>query len=133
MMDKKTSLKQARNKVPQKQRWRVILKALLLLVWVAAAVIAAQLIVGYLMLWILGRETFTQPVPTAIYSALSYILALLWIIFITPKITVKLKIENELRGGKRKLDSKISPKAMGRDVPGQILAWRRWALLFLRS
>ena len=118
MMDKKTSLKQARNKVPQKQRWRVILKALLLLVWVAAAVIAAQLIVGYLMLWILGRETFTQPVPTAIYSALSYILALLWIIFITPKITVKLKIENELRGGKRKLDSKISPKAMGRDDLG---------------
>ena len=102
MTNKKASLKQARNGVPQKQRWRVILKALLLLVWVAAA----------------GRETFTQPVPTAIYSALSYILALLWIIFITPKITVKLKIENELKGGKRKLDSKISPKAMGRDDLG---------------
>ena len=99
MMNKKASLKRARNGVPQKQRWRVILKALLLLIWVAAAVIVAQLIVGYLMLWILGRETFTQPVPTAIYSALSYILALLWIIFITPKITVKLKIENELKGG----------------------------------
>ena len=71
--------KQARNKVPQKQWWGLAFKVLLLLVWVAAAVIVAQLIVGYLMLWMLGRETFLQPVPTAIYSALSYILALAWI------------------------------------------------------
>lgn len=46
MMNKKASLKQARNGVPQKQRWRVILKALLLLVWVAAAVIVANLLWG---------------------------------------------------------------------------------------
>ncbi|MBQ1387642.1 CPBP family intramembrane metalloprotease [Candidatus Saccharibacteria bacterium] len=118
MMDKKTSLKQARNKVPQKQRWRVILKALLLLVWVAAAVIAAQLVVGYLMLWILGRETFLQPVPTAIYSALSYILALVWILFVTPKITVKLKIENETKNGKRLLNGKLAPKVTNREDLG---------------
>ena len=118
MMNKKASLKQARNKVPQKQRWRVVLKALLLLVWVAAAVIAAQLVVGYLMLWILGRETFLQPVPTAIYSALSYILALVWILFVTPKITVKLKIENETKNGKRLLNGKLAPKVTNREDLG---------------
>ena len=94
------------------------MKALLLLVWVAAAVIVAQLVVGYLMLWILGRETFLQPVPTAIYSALSYILALVWILFVTPKITVKLKIENETKNGKRLLNGKLAPKVTNREDLG---------------
>lgn len=83
--------KQARSKVPKKQGWKLFCKASALLAWVAVAVIAAQLAVGYLMLWILGRETFVQPVPTAIYSALSYILALLWIIFATPMVISKLR------------------------------------------
>lgn len=86
----KKTLKQARKKVPVEQRWKLVLKVLLILTWVAAAVIVAQLIVGYLMLWILGRETFVRPVPTAIYSALSYILALVWILLVTPKIIAKI-------------------------------------------
>ena len=118
MANQKTLPKQTCSEVPKKQVWRIVLKVLLLLIWVAAAVIVAQLIVGYLMLWILGRETFAQPVPTAIYSALSYILALLWIIFVTPKITVKFKNKKELNDNKRKLDSKFSSKAMGRDDLG---------------
>lgn len=118
MANQKTLPKQTCSEVPKKQAWRIVLKVLLLLIWVAAAVIVAQLIVGYLMLWILGRETFAQPVPTAIYSALSYILALLWIIFVTPKITVKFKNKKELNDNKRKLDSKFSSKAMGRDDLG---------------
>lgn len=88
--------KQARSKVPKKQGWKLFCKVLAMLVWVAVAVIAAQLIVGYLMLWILGRETFLQPVPTAIYSALSYILAFLWIVFATPMIASKLKREKNI-------------------------------------
>lgn len=110
--------KQARSKIPQKQGWKLVFKVLLLLIWVAAAVIVAQLIVGYLMLWILGRETFTQPVPTAIYSVLSYILALAWILFATPKITVKLKIENETKNGKHLVSSKIAPTAVNREELG---------------
>ena len=115
--DKKTA-KKARNKVPKKQRWGLVFKVLLLLVWVAAAVIVAQLIVGYLMLWILGRETFLQPVPTAIYSVLSYLLALVWILFVTPKITIKLKIENEKKDGKHLINGKLAPKAMNREDLG---------------
>lgn len=114
----KKGVKQARNKVPQKQGWKLVFRVLLLLVWVAAAVIVAQLIVGYLMLWILGRETFLQPVPTAIYSALSYILALAWILLVTPKITVKLKIENETKNGKRLANGKLAPKVIGREDLG---------------
>lgn len=114
----KKGVKQARNKVPQKQGWKLVFRVLLLLVWVAAAVIVAQLIVGYLMLWILGRETFLQPVPTAIYSALSYILALAWILLVTPKITIKLKIENETKNGKRLVNGKLAPKVMGREDLG---------------
>ena len=112
----KRPAKQARNKVPQKQWWGLAFKVLLLLVWVAAAVIVAQLIVGYLMLWMLGRETFLQPVPTAIYSALSYILALVWILLATPRITVKLKIKNKDSG--HSTNGKLVPKVMGREDLG---------------
>lgn len=96
---KKTSNKTSSQKPLQKQWWRLALKVLGLLIWVAAAVIVAQLVVGYLMLWILGRETFLQPVPTALYSALSYIIALIWILFATPRIITKLKITNRRRTG----------------------------------
>ena len=61
------------------------------LIWVGASVIVSQLIVGYLMLWLLGKETFVQPTPTAIYSALSYILASVIIILIPPLIISKRK------------------------------------------
>lgn len=112
----KRPAKQARNKVPQKQ-WRgLVFKVLLLLVWVAAAVIVAQLIVGYLMLWMLGHETFLQPVPTAIYSALSYVLALVWILLATPRITMKLKIKN--RDGGHLVNGKLAPKVMDREDLG---------------
>ncbi|MBR0467670.1 CPBP family intramembrane metalloprotease [Candidatus Saccharibacteria bacterium] len=112
----KRPAKQARNKVPQKQWWGLAFKVLLLLIWVAAAVIVAQLIVGYLMLWMLGRETFLQPVPTAIYSALSYILALVWILLATPRITVKLKIKN--KDGGHLVNGKLVPKVMDREDLG---------------
>ncbi len=102
--------KQARSKVPVKQGWNLFLKAVALLIWVMAAVIISQLVVGYLMLWTMGRETFLQPVPTAIYSALSYILALTWIIFITPKITAR------TRGSNKKNEKDISQSMTREDL-----------------
>ena len=77
----------------------MVFKAILLVIWVAAVVIAIQLIVGNIMLWILGREAFLGPVPTAIYSALSYIIALLIIIFVTPKLIAK-KTKNKKKPSK---------------------------------
>lgn len=94
---------------------KFVAKIFLLLLWVVAAVIVSQLVVGYLMLWILGKDTFSQPVPTAIYSALSYVVALIWILFATPRISVKLKIT---RKNKKNIGSKISPKKASREELG---------------
>lgn len=113
---KKTSNKTSRQKSLQKQWWRLALKVLGLLIWVAAAVIVAQLVVGYLMLWTLGRGTFLQPVPTALYSALSYIIALIWILFATPRITTKLKITNRRKTGDHY--DKTASDVMGRNDLG---------------
>ena len=56
-----------------------------ILCWTAAAVILSQIIVGYIMLLIVGKDTFLQPVPTLIYSALSYIVAMVALIFISKR------------------------------------------------
>lgn len=111
-MTEKESLKRtkrARNKTPKKmvntkksshkRGWELCFKVLLLLLWVASSIIVSQLIVGYLMLWILGREIFVQTLPMAIYSVLSYVLALVWILFATPilaeRIRPKIKHSNK--------------------------------------
>lgn len=54
----------------------------LMCLWVFVSVVSAQLVVGWIMLRILGYETFSQPVWTAIYSALAYSVALLLIILV---------------------------------------------------
>ena len=117
----------APSKVPQKTSrkrgsatpwWKVVAKVLLLLIWVAAAVISSQLVVGYAMYWLLGPETLAKPVPTAICSTLSYILALVWVIYVTPKISIKLKITNEYKDGKHRINGKIAPKVMSREDMG---------------
>ena len=110
--------KKAERRVSAKQAWKLVFRVLLLLIWVAASVIVAQLIVGYLMLWILGREIFSQTVPTAIYSVLSYILALTWILFITPKIAIKLKIDKEEKNSTHRIGDGLTTKVMGREDLG---------------
>ena len=82
-------MKKARTKTPKKQIWSTVFKIFLILLWVASVVIFSQVIVGLLMLLILGKEVLLQPVPTAIYSAVSYALALALIILLTPKIIKK--------------------------------------------
>lgn len=58
--------------------------ALILSLWVGLIVIAAQYLIGYALLGILGRDLFAQPIPTAIYSGLTYIAAFLVIWLLTP-------------------------------------------------
>ena len=110
-------MKKARKEVPKKQICRVALKVVLLLIWVGAVVIIAQLIVGYIMLWILGKETFLKPIPTAIYSTISYIAALLIILFITPLIAKKFK--------KAQKNEKSLPEKMNREDLG-LRDWPTW-------
>lgn len=130
-------LKQARSKAPQNNKTtsvkpvekskkikndepravgieilKTAVKIALLLIWVVAAVIVSQLVVGYVMLWLMGEDAFKQTVPMAIYSALSYVLAFAWLLFATPKISIKFKLKNGQKA------SKISPQKTGREELG---------------
>ena len=83
----------------------------LLVVWAMAAVIFSQLIVGYPMSWILG-ESMNLPVWNAIYSALSYTVALLLIIFVPWKLFKKWqtnRVELGLRGWPTWTDLGLAP------------------------
>ena len=75
-MTERKSAKQARSKTPKKQGWMIAFKVFLMLIWVAVAIIASQFSIGFLMISALGESTFDQPVWTAIFSALSYTLAM---------------------------------------------------------
>ena len=94
MTEKEIKSKGARNDSPKKQGWGMFFSVLVILIWAGASVIASQFFVGYLMVLILGAETFSQPVPTAIYSALSYILAVFLVVYVPTKVTIKWKIQN---------------------------------------
>ncbi|MBO7131963.1 CPBP family intramembrane metalloprotease [Candidatus Saccharibacteria bacterium] len=76
---------------------KIALSVFLMLIWVGASVIVSQLIIGYTMVAILGPETFSQAVWTALYSALSYLLALVLIIFV-PKLIKKQKETKKKKG-----------------------------------
>ena len=93
--------------------WRLFLIIVTMMIWVGSSIIASQLFIGYLMLGILGAEVFLQPLPTAIYSTLSYVVAMLLIIFIPPKIAeVSKKKKN------KKSVASIDRKSLGlNDLP----------------
>lgn len=85
----KTDMKKAPGKTPQKQIKKTIFGVLTMCLWVFVSVVAAQLVVGFLMVAIIGGDNFQQPVWTAVYSALSYILALVLVIFVPARLVAK--------------------------------------------
>lgn len=79
-------------------RARASLPILFLCVWVFASVVAAQLLVGWLTILIVGKNNAGSPVVTAIYSLISYLLALTLIIFVPIKFVKKWKTSREELG-----------------------------------
>lgn len=79
------------TKGSKENRVKPIFHVLALLVWVGTAVIVSQLVVGYTMILFLGRGIFSKPMLTAVFSALSYIVAMILIIFVPPKILARAK------------------------------------------
>ncbi|MBR3157061.1 CPBP family intramembrane metalloprotease [Candidatus Saccharibacteria bacterium] len=65
----------------------------LMLCWVILSIFAAQFAVGIVMTAIMG-EKLTDPVPTACYSALSYLLAMIMIVLIPPIVKAKIGKQN---------------------------------------
>ena len=92
------------------------------MVWAGAAIIVSQLAVGYIMLWMVGAETFVQPVTTAIYSVISYLLAMVLIIVIPKLITDKKKASKK---GSRKSKNSVSAKTYLARIG--IKGWPTWA------
>ncbi len=105
-------LKKLRAKSGDKSPWwKFALKILALLVWAAASTIASQLVIGRLMILIMGVDNFSQPVPTAIYSALTYILTLFMVILVPPMIVA---IRKNKKGEKKvAIDKKAAREELG--------------------
>ena len=78
--------------------WKIVLSVLGMLIWVFASVIVSQIVVGLLMGLIVGIDALETPVMETIYSALSYILALVLVIFV-PKL-IKAKTKNNDKASK---------------------------------
>lgn len=86
--------KRAPKDLPKNQRWKTVFEILGLLIWAGAAVVASQFVVGYLMSWVLGTNAFNKPAVTALYSAMSYTMAMFLVIYIPPKIKAKRQKKN---------------------------------------
>lgn len=83
----------------------------LMCLWVLVSVIASQFVIGWLIILIFGREALSQPVWTAVYSALSYSVALVLMIFVPRKITKTSRGELGLTGWPTWTDVGLSPVA----------------------
>ncbi|MBQ9180710.1 CPBP family intramembrane metalloprotease [Candidatus Saccharibacteria bacterium] len=59
---------------------------LFLVLWTFASVVTAQLVVGYLLIWILGADKLTLPAWSGTYSFVSYLVALALILFVPPRL-----------------------------------------------
>ena len=73
--------------------WKICLVILALCAWVLISVIAAQVVVGNLLIFAIGSKELSKPVWTAIFSALVYLLAMALIIFIPPKLIKKINLK----------------------------------------
>ena len=82
----KTALKKSRKDLKEEKAkavdWNKIGRDVLLCAWVGGVAVGAQFIVGYPMLWILGKSFFTSTIGTTIYSALVYVVTALIVIFV---------------------------------------------------
>ena len=85
-MEKKVTKK--KEKTSKKLDWKKTGYSLLAVAWVGIACISAQIIVGFPMIWLLGKAKFSQPVWTTVYTALVYIIAAALIILV-PKLIKK--------------------------------------------
>lgn len=84
--DSKAKNSVQKNHPKDRGAFELIAELFLTLVFVFVTIFVSQYIIGYLMIALIGRDAFNEPVPTAIFSALYYILALVIVIFSSPKL-----------------------------------------------
>ena len=100
----RNSKKTVKTKTPKKSlsaiNWKTIEYIILLLIWVAIAMTISQYIIGLPMMWILDSK-FSQPFWTCIYYGLTYILSLILVIIVPPKVINKLKTRANAKSNKK--------------------------------
>lgn len=87
--------------------------AVMLVLWVWASVMVSQFATAYIMIGIVGKEEVLQPVSYAIYSALSYVLALVLIVLVpilATKIHKKSTIEKPTVGSDQQATQTLRKK-----------------------
>ena len=84
--NRKRKSKTAPKLLPKNRGGRCFFEIAGMMLWTFSSVILSQLVVGYIMLFILGPKTFSQPAITALYSALSYSLAMILVLTVPAKI-----------------------------------------------
>lgn len=94
---------EARPKLPKKQGWKLAAKLVGMTIWVMAVVMLAQIVVSFVMAGIMAAATgssetalalLSEPAWTAVYMAVTFSLALVMLLFLTPRLynrLVKLK------------------------------------------
>lgn len=85
----KKESKDSQKKTRKKPVWLTISWTIMTVAWVGAATIASQLIVGHIMLLAVGAKELSRPVPNAILSVLSYLLAIVLVVFLPPVLSSK--------------------------------------------
>lgn len=78
---KTKSQKKSRNEV-----FKLIRDIVFLMLEVIAVIIIVQIVVGKLMILIIGKEAFSDVVPTAIFSALTYLVAIVVLIWLPARL-----------------------------------------------
>lgn len=106
--------KKAPSKSPTKQRQKLAFSVFMILLWAGVSVIASQLIVGWIMVAIMGVDSFVQPVSQAVYSALTYILALFMVIWVPTSLSSVWQQKKAEAEGKSKLEAKRPMKVTRR-------------------
>lgn len=96
----KTAKTKTSKKSPPVINWKTVEYVVLLLIWVAIAMTISQYIIGLPMMWILGSK-FSQPFWTCIYYGLTYVLSLVLVIIVPPKVINKLKTRANVKSNKK--------------------------------
>ena len=123
-LTKKSNKKTTKPKASApKHPWRLAFSILLMMIWVASSVIVSQLVMGWLMTLIIGAETLAKPVPMAVYSALSYTLALFMVVVIPGNSSFTWRVKTH--EGAKEHKGKVNGKMANRKVLG-LWDWPTW-------
>ncbi len=111
---KKKTNKRTRKAAPR--CWYTIRYVLLLIIWVFCSVVVSQFVIGSIMGLFVGLDQLNKPVLSGIYSLATYVLTLVMVIVIPPRLKekwidgTKKKAKNDLKPEKNEQESVSSVK-----------------------